>query len=183
MKSTGEVMGIDRDFGLAFAKSQEAAGNNLPRSGTVFISVRDSMHRNSVFMAKLIAELGFDICATEGTWKALRRSGINAKMVHKIGEGKPDVIDLIKGDDIDFVINIPAGRKSLIDSKPIRAAAVSHGIPYITTLDAAQAAIMGMEALEKKGFGVQTIREYTGNGEKRERDSSWLLKSKKTMWG
>ena len=113
MKSTGEVMGIDKDFGLAFAKSQEAAGNVLPRSGTVFISVKNSMRRNIIFMAKKIADMGFRICASEGTCKVLRSNGVNAKMVPKIGEGKPDIIDLIKGDDIDLIINVPAGKKSL----------------------------------------------------------------------
>ena len=93
MKSTGEVMGIDKNFGMAFAKSQEAAGSILPRSGTVFISVKNSMRRNIIFMAKKIADMGFKICASEGTSKVLRSNGVNAKMIPKIGEGKPDIID------------------------------------------------------------------------------------------
>ncbi len=94
MKSTGEVMGLDKDFGLAFAKSQEAAGNNLPRSGAVFISVKNSMRRNIIFMVKTIQAMGFKIFASEGTWRVLSSNGINVKMVPKIGEGKPDIIDL-----------------------------------------------------------------------------------------
>jgi carbamoyl-phosphate synthase large subunit len=163
MKSTGEVMGIDRDFGLAFAKSQEAAGNILPRTGTVFISVKNSMRRNIIFMAKKIAEMGFKICASEGTCKVLRSNGVNAKEVHKIGEGKPDIIDLIKGDDVDLIINVVAGRRSQLDSKPIRSAAVVQGVPYITTLEAAQAAISALDSLEKTGFSVKSIQAYAGS--------------------
>lgn len=163
MKSTGEVMGLDTDFGLAFAKSQEAAGNNLPRSGSVFISVKNSMRRNIIFMAKMIASMGFKIYASEGTWRVLSSNGINVKMVPKIGEGKPDIIDLIKGNDINLVINVPAGKKSQMDSKPIRSAAVSQGIPYITTLEGAQAAISGMDSTEKTGFTVKPIQDYTKN--------------------
>ena len=160
MKSTGEVMGLDKDFGLAYAKSQEAAYNTIPRSGKVFISVRNSMRRNIIFMVKKMADLGFKILATEGTAKVLQRSGVNAKEIFKIGEGKPNIVDLIKANDIDLVINVPAGKKALIDSKPIRSAAVSQGIPYITTLEGAHAAISGMDSLEKTGFSVKSIQEY-----------------------
>jgi carbamoyl-phosphate synthase large subunit len=171
MKSTGEVMGIDKDFGLAFAKSQEAAGNVLPRSGTIFLSVKNSMRRNIIFMAKKIADMGFKLCASEGTCKVLRSNGVNAKEVPKIGEGKPDIIDLIKAGDVDFIINVVSGKKSQMDSKPIRSAAVAQGVPYITTLEAAQAAISAMDSLEKTGFSVKSIQEYsqlshkTGSGD------------------
>ena len=111
-----------------------------------------------IFMAKAIAAMGFKIFASEGTWKVLSSNGINVKMVPKIGEGKPDIIDLIKGNDIDLIINVPAGRKSQIDSKPIRSAAVSQGVPYITTLEGAQAAISGMDSLERTGFSVKPSR-------------------------
>lgn len=182
MKSTGEVMGIDKDFGLAFAKSQEAAGNNLPRSGAVFISVRNSMRRNIIFMVKTIAAMGFKIYASEGTWKVLSSNGINAKMVPKIGEGKPDIIDLIKSGDIDFIINVPAGKKSQIDSKPIRSAAVLQRIPYITTLEGAQAAISGMESLEKTGFSVKTIQEYAGIGPDKSSKYKHDLAMRNALW-
>jgi carbamoyl-phosphate synthase large subunit len=183
MKSTGEVMGIDKDFGLAFAKSQEAAGNVLPRSGTVFLSVKNSMRRNIIFMAKKIADMGFKICASEGTCKVLRSNGVNAKEVPKIGEGKPDVIDLIKGGDIDLIINVVSGRKSQLDSKPIRSAAVVQGITYITTLEAAQAAISGLDSLERTGFSVKSIQEYAGSLTKsKTRDAGGGFDSRKTMW-
>jgi carbamoyl-phosphate synthase large subunit len=182
MKSTGEVMGLDKDFGLAFAKSQEAAGNFLPRSGAVFISVKNSMRRNIIFMVKTIAAMGFKIYASEGTWRVLSSNGINVKMVPKIGEGKPDIVDLIKGGDIDFIINVPAGRKSQMDSKPIRSAAVLQRVPYITTLEGAQAAISGMDSLERTGFSIKTIQEYqdvpSGNTKRYKHD----LDLRSTMW-
>jgi Carbamoylphosphate synthase large subunit (split gene in MJ) len=185
MKSTGEVMGIDKNFGLAFAKSQEAAGNVLPRSGTVFISVKNSMRRNIIFMVKKIAEMGFKICASEGTCKVLRSNGVNAKMIPKIGEGKPDIIDLIKANEIDLVINVPAGKKSLMDSKPIRSAAVVQGITYITTLEGAQAAISGMDSLEETGFSVKSIQEYAGAnpGTGPRGDMKTTVDLRKTLWG
>ena len=160
MKSTGEVMGLDVDFGIAFAKSQDAAGNKLPRSGTVFISVRNSMQRNIIFMVKKLSEMGFSICASEGTWKVLRSNGVYARMIPKIGEGKPDIVDLIKNGDINLIINVPSGKKSKIDSKPIRSAAVAARVPYITTLEGAQAAVSAMDSRSKFGFSVKTIQEY-----------------------
>lgn len=183
MKSTGEVMGIDKNFGIAFAKSQEAAGNRLPHGGSVFISVKNSMRRNIIFMMKMIASIGFKIYASEGTCRALKSNGINAKMVPKIGEGKPDVIDLIKNGEIDLVINIPADRRSLLDSKPIRSAALLHGIPYITTLEGAQAAISGMDSLKKAGITVTAIQDYQqalpARGSQYHRDMEMRAK----LWG
>ncbi len=169
MKSTGEVMGIDKDLGLAYAKSQESAGNNLPQGGKVFISVRNSMRRNIIFMVKKLADMGFQIYASEGTSKVLRSNGVNAKTVAKIGEGKPDIVDLIKANDIDLIINVPAGRKALMDSKPIRSAAVSQAIPYITTMEGAQAAIAGMDSRVNTGFSVKSIQEYCATGTEKNR--------------
>ncbi len=160
MKSTGEVMGIDKDFGIAFAKAQEAAYNKLPRSGNVFISVRDTMRRNIVFMVKKLHELGFNIFATEGTAKAMRSNGVPTKTVAKIGEGKPDVVDMIKAKLFDLVINIPEGQKALVDSKPIRSAAVTMGVPYVTTIEAAQAAVSALDSLNKADYTVKPIQEY-----------------------
>ncbi len=182
MKSTGEVMGLDKDFGLAFAKSQEAAGNNLPRSGSVFISVKNSMRRNIIFMVKAMQAMGFKIFASEGTWRVLSSNGINVKMIPKIGEGKPDIIDLIKGGDIDFIINVPAGRKSQMDSKPIRSAAVTQRIPYITTLEGAQAAISGIDSLERTGFSVKSIQEYQDVSQSKTKRYKHDLDMRTTMW-
>jgi carbamoyl-phosphate synthase large subunit len=104
-------------------------------------------------------------------------------MVHKIGEGKPDIIDLIKTNSINLIINLPAGRKSLTDSKPIRSAAVSQGIPYITTLEGAQAAIGGMNSLERSGFTVKAIQDYVRTASTKEQDHGAVLNGKRTLWG
>jgi carbamoyl-phosphate synthase large subunit len=182
MKSTGEVMGLDKDFGLAFAKSQDAAGNNLPRSGTVFISVKNSVYRHFIFIAKKIADMGFKICATSGTCRVLKSNGVNAREVHKIGEGKPTIVDLIKSGGVQLVINVPASRKALADSKPIRSAAVSQGIPYITTLEGAQAAISGMDAVMKSGYEVKSIQEYTAGETGTSDNPKVLFESRRMMW-
>jgi carbamoyl-phosphate synthase large subunit len=144
--------------------------------------VRNSMRRNIIFMVKDIAAMGFKIYASEGTFRVLTSNGIKAKLVQKIGEGKPDIIDLIKGGDIDLVINVPAGKKSQLDSKPIRSAAVTQGIPYITTLEGAQAAISGMDSLERTGFSVRTIQEYGGTGTMIKRDVRKEFETKHKMW-
>jgi carbamoyl-phosphate synthase large subunit len=175
-------MGLDKDFGLAFAKSQEAAGNVLPRGGSVFISVRNSMRRNIIFMAKDIAAMGFRIYASEGTWRVLNSNGVSAKLVQKIGEGKPDIIDLIKNNDINLIINVPAGKKSQIDSKPIRSAAVTSGVTYITTLEGAQAAISGLDSLERTGFSVKSIQEYCGSGAPAKIDVRKEMALRRRMW-
>ncbi|MBD3390684.1 MAG: carbamoyl-phosphate synthase large subunit [Chitinivibrionales bacterium] len=182
MKSTGEVMGLDRDFGIAYAKSQDAAGNSLPASGTVFISVKSSMYRNFIFIAKKIADMGLKICATEGTCRVLRSNGVNAKVVKKVFEGKPNVVDLIKSGAVQLIINVPAGRKALADSKPIRSAAVLQEIPYITTLEGAQAAISGMDSIAKSGYAVQSIQEYARVDESQHADNRGMLETRKKMW-
>jgi carbamoyl-phosphate synthase large subunit len=182
MKSTGEVMGIDKDFGIAYAKSQDAAGNNLPRSGTVFISVKNSMYRNFIFIAKKIADMGFKICATEGTARVLRSNGVNAKVVKKMNQGKPNIVDLIKSNAVQLVINVPAGRQALAHSKPIRSAAVLHEIPYITTLEGAQAAISGMDSIARSGFSVKSIQEYGHVDGAQKLDVKEQLDSRRTMW-
>jgi carbamoyl-phosphate synthase large subunit len=134
-------------------------------------------------MAKKIADMGFKICASEGTCKVLRSNGVNAKEVPKIGEGKPDIIDLIKAGDINLIINVVSGRKSQLDSKPIRSAAVVQGIPYITTLEAAQAAISAMDSLEKTGFSVKSIQEYAASLDKNKgRDGENNIGFKKALW-
>jgi carbamoyl-phosphate synthase large subunit len=177
-------MGIDRDFGLAFAKSQEASGQVLPRGGTLFISVKSSLQRHIIFMVKKLAELGFRICASEGTAKVLRSNGVNAKMVPKIGEGKPDIIDLIKAREIDLIINVPSTkRKSQSDSKPIRSAAVMAGITYITTIEGAQAAVAAMDSLGKTGMSVKSIQEYASQGAKRGEHYKHDLEFRTKMWG
>jgi carbamoyl-phosphate synthase large subunit len=160
MKSTGEVMGIDHDFGIAFAKSQMAAGLNIPLKGRVFISVMNKDKRAIIFIAKKLSDLGFDVVATKGTAKVLANNGIRVQTVFKVGEGRPDIVDRIKNEEIDLVINTPSGKKPKADEVAIRSQSVVHNIPCITTLSGAQAAINGIESLVKKGMSVCSIQEY-----------------------
>jgi carbamoyl-phosphate synthase large subunit len=160
MKSTGEVMGIDADFGMAFAKSQVAAEQTLPLKGTVFISVMNKDKRHVVFIAKKLIDLGFHIVATSGTAKVLTKNGIPAKTVHKVNEGRPHIVDLIKNGEIHLVINTPSGKKPRADEIAIRSEAVIHDIPCITTISGASAAVNGIESMVRTGISVQSIQEY-----------------------
>ena len=161
MKSTGEVMGIDASFGVAFMKSQIAAGQNLPIKGNVFISVKDSHKRAIVFVVKKLVDLGFSIVATSGTAEVLGKAGIEVRKVFKIGEGRPNVMDLVKNNEISLIINTPSGKKRMKeDETKIRSSAVFHRIPVITTVSGAQAAVNGIEAITKKGFEVHALQDY-----------------------
>jgi len=160
MKSTGEVMGIDNSFGAAFYKSQLAAGQNLPLKGRILISVKNNDKRNMVFIAKKLCDMGFEIIATKGTYKALCSNNIKAVLVGKISGGDNKILSLIKNDEVQLVINTPSGEKGQSDMRPIRSLAVMRGIPCITTMNGAQAAVNGIETVMKKGFGVKAIQEY-----------------------
>jgi len=160
MRSTGEVMGIDEDFGRAFVKSQLAAGQNLPREGTVFVSVRNKEKRVAVLLAKRLEELGFQLVATQGTAKALQRSGVHATAIKKIHEGRPNILDLVKNGDVQLIINTPSGRLPRADEIRIRSVATVLGIPCITTIAGAQASITGIEALQKQQLRVKPIQSY-----------------------
>jgi carbamoyl-phosphate synthase large subunit len=160
MRSTGEVMGIDRTFGMAFAKAEEGAGATLPARGAVFVSVRDADKRAIVFPVKRLADLGYQIIATEGTAELLLRNGIAVETVSKIGEGSPHVGDLISGGKVDLVINTPSGSGPRRDGDYIRTAAVRYGIPSITTMSGLQAAVQGIEEMERSEPNVQSIQEY-----------------------
>jgi carbamoyl-phosphate synthase large subunit len=159
MKSTGEVMGIDMDFGMAFAKSQIGAGVNIPLKGKVFISVMNKDKRSIVFLAKKLADLGFEIVATKGTAKVLVNNGIPVQTVFKMGEGRPDIVDQIKNGQIHLVINTPSGKKPKADEVAIRSQSVVHNIPCITTLSGAEAVVNAIESL-KRGMSVKSIQEY-----------------------
>jgi carbamoyl-phosphate synthase large subunit len=160
MKSTGEVMGIDTDFGLAFAKSQIAAGVKMPLKGRVFISVMNKDKRSIVFVAKKLFDLGFEIEATRGTAKVLANNGIPVQTVFKVGEGRPDIVDRIKNGEIDLVINTPSGKKPKADEVAIRSQSVAHNIPCITTLSGAAAVVNGIESLLKRGMSVLSVQEF-----------------------
>ncbi len=161
MKSTGEVMGIDRNFGAAFAKASIAAGHNLPTRGTVFISVRNRDKRNAIFLAKHLETLGFDLVATEGTARALRRSGIKAELVYRLSDERgPNAIDLMEQQRLDLIINTPSGPQPRDDERRIRASAAQHGIPCITTIAGASVAVLAVEALLRGELDVRTLQEY-----------------------
>ncbi len=162
MKSTGEVMGIDTTFGKAFAKAEMAAGSALPVSGNVFISVNNKDKRHIIGIAKSLAKMGFSICATAGTGDTLQKAGIDAMLLNKIHEGGPNVIDLIKEDKVDLMINTPLGKGPRTDGYYIRTAASFYGVPLITTMSAAQAAIQGIEAMQEEDIGVKAIQDYHG---------------------
>ncbi|MDD5746245.1 MAG: carbamoyl-phosphate synthase large subunit, partial [Candidatus Omnitrophica bacterium] len=160
MKSTGEVMGIDKSFGIAFYKSQLAAGTVLPRKGMIFISVKNGDKRGIVFLAKKLSDLGFELLATKGTSKVLRSNNIKVKTVGKIAEGSNDIPELIRAGQIKLIINTPSGKTGQSDMKPMRNLAVMNGIPCITTLQGAQAAVNGMDSVVKEDFSVNSIQEY-----------------------
>jgi carbamoyl-phosphate synthase large subunit len=160
MKSTGEVMGIDTDFGLAFAKSQISAGQALSLEGTVFISVKHKDKRSIVFIAKKLVDLGFKLVATQGTASVLRKNGIPVRPVLKVYEGRPNVVDLIRNNEIDMIINTPTGKRPKTDQLSIRSVAVMHNIPCITTISGAQAAVNGIESMLKGEISVKSLQEY-----------------------
>lgn len=161
MKSTGEVMGIDHDFGRAYMKSQLAAGQILPQKGTVFISVRDKDKRSISFVAKRLADLGFSIIATAGTGKTLQKSGIEVETVHKVyEEERPNIVDYITDGKISLVINTPSGRIPRSDEVKIRSTAIMAGVPCITTISGAQASVNAIEVLMKKDLDVTPLQAY-----------------------
>ncbi|MBN1871194.1 MAG: carbamoyl-phosphate synthase large subunit, partial [Candidatus Omnitrophica bacterium] len=160
MKSTGEVMGIDSSFGVAFYKSQMAAGSVLPKSGNIFVSVRNSDKRDMVFIVKKLVDMGFNIIATKGTCKVLRSNNLAAQNVAKISEGSREILELIKDNKIGLVINTPSGKKGQFDMKPIRSTAVLYGVPCITTIQGAQAATNGIESVLKGELSVKPIQDY-----------------------
>jgi len=161
MKSTGEVMGIDHDFRKAYVKSQLSAGSPLPTSGKVFLSVKNRDKRAVLQVAKRLAEMGFSLVATAGTAKLLQRQGMTVEVVHKVNENyRPNIVDLMKRDEIALVFNTPEDGRARRDSYLIRRTAVTQNIPYYTTVDGAQAAIGGIEALLKGEISVKPLQEY-----------------------
>jgi carbamoyl-phosphate synthase large subunit len=159
MKSTGEVMGVADTFGEAFAKAQIAAGQMLPVKGTIFMSVNDHDKESLVSLARTFVEMGFHIVATHGTAEVLEQSGLQPERVYKVKEGRPNVVDLIKGDRIQLIVNTPRGQDTFFDEKAIRRAAVLARIPTITTIAAARAAAEGIAALQKGTLSVFALQE------------------------
>ncbi|HEX9793661.1 MAG TPA: carbamoyl-phosphate synthase large subunit [Planctomycetota bacterium] len=160
MRSTGEVMGIDRSFGMAYAKALDGAGRTLPTSGRVFLSVKDSDKRRIVPVARALHELDFGLVATDGTWQVLRRHGIPAQRINKVHEGRPHVGDLMKNREVALILNTPLGKVTRYDDGMIRTEAYQANIPCITTMSAAMAAIEGIQALLAGRAEVTALQDY-----------------------
>jgi len=160
MKSTGEVMGIDMDFSSAYIKSQIAAGQKIPKKGNVFISVHDRDKRDVIAIAKKLKDLGFNIFASSGTASVLEKNNIPAKVLPKITEGRPNILDLMKDGKIQMVINTPSGRIPRQDEVKIRSQVILYNIPYTTTIFGAQATVNGIEMFMKKDLSVKSLQEY-----------------------
>ncbi|MHB1293640.1 MAG: carbamoyl-phosphate synthase large subunit [Anaerolineae bacterium] len=159
MRSTGEVMGMDESFGMAYAKAQMAAGNALPTSGTVFVSVNNHDKQNLVPIARDLCALGFRLVATSGTATALRAAGLQVANILKVSEGRPNGVDAIINGDIDLVINTPLGSRSFSDEHVLRQVAIAHGVPVLTTLSGAKAAAKAIEELHKGALQVISLQE------------------------
>jgi carbamoyl-phosphate synthase large subunit len=161
MKSTGEVMGIDEDFGLAYAKSQMGAGVKVPAAGTVFLSVKDVDKAVLPEIAREFHDLGFQLVATEGTHACLAGAGLPCGLLHKISEGqRPNVVDLMINEEVQLIINTPSGKRPRKDEVNIRTNALARSIPLITTLRAARAFARGIRALQGNALAVQSLQEY-----------------------
>jgi carbamoyl-phosphate synthase large subunit len=160
MRSTGEVMGIDPDLGYAFLKAYAAAGMKLPRRGRVLMTVKSRDKRHIVAEARLLQGLGYELVATEGTFRALRSNGLAVQRVNKVHEGRPHIVDMIKNREITLVLNTPYGKTERKDDSSIRAAAVQAGVPCITTLAGIRAIVSALEALHRGEFEVRNLQEY-----------------------
>lgn len=160
MRSTGEVMGLDADLGIAYAKAQMAAGSPLPLKGRVFLSVGDQHKSGVAEVARSFAELGFQLVATNGTARVLEAAGLKVERVFKLNEGRPTAVDLLKNKELQLVINTPSGAEPRADEVRIRTTAVMTATPIMTTLSGAKAAALGIAALQKHGYEVKTVQEY-----------------------
>jgi carbamoyl-phosphate synthase large subunit len=160
MKSTGEVMGIDVDFGRAFGKSQIACGNRIPLSGKIFISLKDKDKPAGVSIAKKLLALGLSVIATRGTAQYLNDRGLDVQVINKVIEGRPHIVDLIKNREIHFIMNTVSGAQAQKDSFSIRQSAIQYKIPFTTTISGAFAAVKAIETLKKKQVNIKSIQEY-----------------------
>jgi carbamoyl-phosphate synthase large subunit len=153
-------MGMAESFGAAFAKAQMGTNASLPVTGTAFISVNDCDKNNAVRVAKRLQDLGFRIIATRGTAGFLNDSGVNCERVYKVNEGRPNVVDLIKSDEIDLIVNTPLGRASFYDERAIRRAAMQYGVVTFTTLTGANAAASAIAAMQQEKMSVTSLQEH-----------------------
>jgi carbamoyl-phosphate synthase large subunit len=160
MKSTGEVMGIDEDFGRAFAKSQASVNNRIPLSGKIVISIRDEDKKGICNIVERLYACGFSVVATRGTAAFLGDKGLEVEVINKVAEGRPHIVDLIKNKEIVFVINTVSGAQAQKDSFSIRRSALQYGVPYTTTVAGARAVVNAIESLKKKKINIKSIQEY-----------------------
>jgi len=163
MKSTGEVMGLDREHHIAFVKSQLGGGSRLPKDGTVFVSVKDADKPRVLAAVKLLAGLGFKIIATSGNQRFLAENGVVSTRVNKATEGRPSIVDAIKNGDVQLVFNTTEGATALADSRSLRQAALLHKVPYYTTLSGAVAAAQGIKAYLGGDLEVRALQSYYGS--------------------
>jgi len=164
MKSTGEVMGIDDEFGQAFLKSQMAAGNALPTEGTVFISVRERDKPDALELGRRLVAMGYSLVCTGGTQKYLTERGVPSGFVKKVTEGRPHIVDRIIDGQIALVINTTSGRREILDSFSIRRESLMHGVPYMTTIPGARASVSAMESMRRRPLEVRSLQERLANG-------------------
>ncbi|MDR9405533.1 MAG: carbamoyl phosphate synthase large subunit, partial [Halothece sp. Uz-M2-17] len=160
MRSTGEVMGIDYEFGKAFAKAELAAGQRLPLSGTVFVSTNNRDKQLVIPVVKDFIELGFNIIATEGTKAALEAEGLEVELLLKLHQGRPNVLDAIKNRNIQLIINTPTGQEAQTDGQLIRRTALAYKIPMVTTIAGARANVAAIRALQSGSLDVKALQEY-----------------------
>ena len=161
MKSTGEVMGIDKDFGLAYAKSQIAAQNSLPTKGLAFISLKDRHKNEGVDLAKQLVKLGFKLCGTEGTANRIIKNGIKCKKINKVNQGSPHIVDVLNAKKIALVINTGGGNseKQLNDALALRRATLANKVPYCTNMSTAKVCIEGIKSLKNKEIKVTSLQD------------------------
>jgi carbamoyl-phosphate synthase large subunit len=160
MRSTGEVLGLADSFAMAFHKSQVAAGFAPPLSGTALITVAHGDRQRALPIAKELADMGFKILATEGTAGYLKENGIDCECVKKLHEGRPNIVDIMKNRQVQFVLNTPVGKQSVYDDSYIRKSAIKYKIPYFTTTDAGRAVARGIRAAREKRIEVKSLQEY-----------------------
>jgi carbamoyl-phosphate synthase large subunit len=171
MKSTGEVMGIARDYNVAFVKSQLGGGSRLPKKGTVFVSVKDADKARILDAIRLLSDLGFKVLATSGTQRYLAERGVNAVKINKVAEGRPHIVDAIKNGEVHLVFNTTEGATALADSRSLRRAALLHKVPYYTTLSGAVAAAQGIKAYLGGDLEVRALQSYFGAEAESDRES------------
>jgi len=164
MKSTGEVMGIDEDFGRAYAKAQIASNNRIPLSGKIVISIRDEDKPGICEIVRRLFAAGFSVIATRGTAAFLDNKGLPVEVINKVAEGRPHIVDLIKNKEITFVINTVSDAQAQKDSFSIRRSALQYGVPYTTTVAGARAVVNAIESMKKREISIKSIQEYHREG-------------------